>query len=135
MSNIHTPTDLVLSHCLDLGTLTTQASASFDTLRFTRAKLVIFGTTGPGSTLDATLQESNDNGASDPWANVAGGAISTILAGASKGVRLVSIDLSHRKRYLRVQETIAGTVVGSIGIELYNPEEAPVSQDFPPTLV
>lgn len=135
MSNIHTATDQILSHCLDLGVLTTAASASCDGLGFTRAKLIVFGTTAASSTLDASLQESNDNGATDPWASVLGGAIATIPASSNKAIRLLSINLTHRKRYLRVQETIAGTVTGAIGMELYNPDEAPVSQDFPPTLV
>ncbi len=135
MSNIHTPTDQVLSHCLDLGVLTTQASASCDTLGFTRAKLCAFATTAAASTFDAALQESNDNGVTDPWANVLGGAIATVPASSTKAIRLLSIDLTYRKRFLRVQETISGTVTGAIGIDLYNPDEAPVTQDFPATLV
>lgn len=135
MSNIHTPTDQILSHCLDLGVLTTETSASCDTLGYTRAKLIVFGTTAAASTLDAVLQESNDNGVSDPWVPVLGGAIATISASSTKTIRLLSINLTSRKRFLRVQETVTGTVTGAIGMELYNPAEAPVTQDFPPTLV
>lgn len=133
--NIHTPTDQVLTKCLDLGTLATGDSQSVDCRGYTRAKIVIVGTTAAASTLDATAQESNDNGSSDPFANISGSAIATIPAGQTRLVRTISLNLDKRKRYLRVAETVAGTVTGSLTIELYNAIDYPVVQDSTPVVV
>jgi|GEM_PF-3925926 len=132
MSNIHTPTDQVLSKCLDLGTLATQNSLGVDCLSYSRAKMLIAATTAAASTLDAVVQESNDNGVTDPYLTVLGSNITTIPASSNKATRTLSVNLSHRKRFLRVAETVAGTVNGFVGIELYNAEEMPVTQDFAP---
>jgi len=132
MSNIHTPTDQVLTKCLDLGTLSTENSQSIDTLGYTRAKIVIVGTTAASSTLDAALQEAPDNAT---FVAVTGGAIATIPASQTRLIRTISVNLEHRERYLRIAETIAGTVTGSITAELYNADYMPVTQDSTPLVV
>lgn len=132
MSNIHTPTDQVLTKCLDLGALATADSQSVDTLGFTRAKFVIAATTAAASTLDAALQEAPDDAT---FAAVTGGSIATIPASQTRLVRTISVNLDHRQRYLRVAETVAGTVNGSVTVELYNPDYAPVTQDTTPVVV
>src|SRR5579863_2315117 len=132
MSNIHTPTDQVLTKCLDLGTLVTENSQSVDTLGYTRAKFVIAGTTAASSTLDATLQEASDNATFNA---VTGGAIATITASQTRLVRTISVNLEHRQRYLRIAETVAGTVNGSITAELYNADYKPVTQDTSPLVI
>jgi hypothetical protein len=132
MSNIHTPTDQVLSKCLDLGTLSTANSQSVDTLGYTRAKVVIAATTAASSTLDAALYEAPDN---STFVAVSGGAITTIPASQTRLVRTISVNLEHRERYLRISETVSGTVSGSITIELYNADDMPVSQDSTPLVV
>lgn len=135
MSNIHTPTDQIATRCLDAGTLSTSASQPVDCLGYTRAKLVVAATTGAASTLDCGLQESNDNGATDPYSAVPSGAIATITANSSHVTRTISVNLHRRKRYLRAQETIAGTVAGAITIELYNAALMPVVQDTTPVVI
>lgn len=132
MSNIHTPTDQVLTKCLDLGALATANSQSVDTLGYTRAKFVIAATTAASSTLDAALQEASDNAT---FSAVTGGAITTIPASQTRLVRTISVNLDHRQRYLRIAETVAGTVNGSITVELYNADYKPVSQDTTPLVV
>ena len=132
MSNIHTPTDQVLSKCLDLGALSTGNSQSIDTLGYTRLKIVIAGTTAASSTLDAALQEASDNAT---FTAVTGGAIATIPASQTRLVRTISVNLDHRQRYLRIAETVAGTVNGSITAELYNADYKPVTQDTAPLVV
>ena len=132
MSNIHTPTDQVLTKCLDLGALSTANSQSIDTLGYTRLKIVIAGTTTASSTLDAALQEASDNAT---FTAVTGGAIATIPASQTRLVRTISVNLDHRQRYLRIAETVAGTVNGSITAELYNANYKPVTQDTTPLVV
>ena len=132
MSNIHTPTDQVLTKCLDLGTLATENSQSVDTLGYTRAKFVIAATTASSSTLDAALQEASDNAT---FVAVTGGAIATIPASQTRLVRTISVNLDHRLRYLRIAETVAGTVNGSVTVELYNADYKPVTQDSTPLVV
>lgn len=133
--NIHSPAEQVLTSCLALGVLASGPSASFDAKGFTRAKLIVFATTGSASVLDASLEESSDNGATDPWTAVSGSSVAEVPASSDKAVRLLSIDLTRRKRYVRVQMTVTGTVNGSVSAELYNPAEAPVSQPFPASQV
>ena len=132
---IHTPTDVVLTKVFDGGTLASGTTGGVDTKGFTRAKLVIVATTASGATFDAAVQESNDNGATDAYTNVVGSNIATVNASTSKASRTVSINLDHRKRYLRVIETVVGTVTGSIVLELMNPLSAPVAQDYAPLVV
>jgi hypothetical protein len=132
MSNIHTPTDQVLTKCLDLGTLATANSQSVDTLGYTRVKIVIAATTAASSTLDAALQESSDN---STFTAVTGGAITQIPASQTRLVRTISVNLEHRQRYLRIAETVAGTVNGSVTAELFNADYKPVTQDTTPLVV
>ena len=135
MSNIHTPTDQVLSKCIDIGVFATQPSQGIDTRGFTRAKFIIAANTAASSTLDASLAESSDDGVNVPFATIAGSAISTIVSSSTRSVRVISVNLDNRERYLRVQEVVTGTVTGYIGVELYNADEMPVVQDFPPTVL
>lgn len=133
--NIHTPTDQVLSKCLDLGTLATGNGQALDCRGYTRAKIVVIGTTAAASTLDAAVYESNDNGVTDPYVAVTGAAIATIPASSTRLVRTISLNLDKRRRYLRVAETISGTVNGSLSAELYNPDYMPVTQDSTPVVI
>lgn len=135
MSNIHTPTDQVLSKCLDIGVFATQASQGIDPRGFTRAKFIIAANTAASSTFDASLDESSDDGVNVPFMPVAGSSISTIVSSSTRSVRVISVNLDSRERYLRVQEVVTGTVTGYIGVELYNADEMPVVQDFAPTIL
>ena len=74
--------------------------------------------TGTTPTLDFKLQESNDDGSADAYADVpaaelfaiaggTAGAFTQITTALSKQTRV--IDLSARKRWIRAVETIGGT--------------------------
>jgi len=76
---------------------------------------------GSAGTLDFKLQESNDNGVSDayadvPTAEITGGAFTQVTTGGAS-VQTRFIDLTYRKRYIRAVATIAtGPFVFSAGI-------------------
>jgi hypothetical protein len=129
-----TPTRNVLSKALDLGMASSGNTQALDTLGFQAALITLVATTGSASTLDAKLQESSDN---STWVDVTGGAVAQVVASQTRATRTISVELvkTIRRRYLRLNYTVSGTVTGAVTAGLYGPERAPVSQDNTTVLV
>jgi hypothetical protein len=88
------------------------------------------------------VQESSDDGSSDAYADVSGGATATLgnvtPNSTSGNIYMVEIDLTKRKRYLRAATTAAGTTPSdacSAHFVLFDPIQASVSQDATPVIV
>jgi len=70
--------------------------------------------TGAATTSDCKLQESNDNGATDPYADVPGGSFTQGTTAAGATVQLLDIDLAKRKQWIRLVHTGAGAAVAGV---------------------
>ena len=142
MSNIHTPSKHVLAKpSIAIAARTTALNGiGVDCRGYTRA-LVIFNvaahdrTTGD-ETLDVKIQESQDDGSVDTYADVTSAAFAQIAGQtitATKGLTfLMDIDLTQRERWLRAVGTPAGTTpvdTYTVTILLLNPVEKPPAQD------
>lgn len=119
---------------MDLGMASSGNTQSLDTLGYQGALITLIATTGAASTLDAKLQESSDN---STWVDVTGGALAQIVASQTRATRTISVELvkTIRRRYLRLNYTVAGTVSGATIGSLAGPERAPVTQDNTTVLV
>lgn len=106
-----------------------------DTRGFDHATLEVqvgaIGNTGTDTTLAVKLQESNDDGVADAYADIAGAAIVTLAYTDDNKICTVDVRMggrANRKRYLRAVGTVAGSDAAIYGaaILLTNPEKAPV---------
>lgn len=94
---------------LDAGDATASGNGSgVDTRGYGEAAVVVSvgAVSGTAPTLDIKLQESDDD---VTYADVAGAAFAQMTASDANSVKKGSVDLSQRKRYLRLVRTIAGT--------------------------
>lgn len=131
---IHTPTENVLTKCLQLATATGDG-VSIDCLGYERAEITVVTTTASASTGDAKVQESSDDGSTDTYADVANAAIVQVAASQTRKVSIINVNLSKRERYLRVPVTIAGTTTMCVIAKLFNPRNAPPTQSTTPVSV
>jgi hypothetical protein len=137
MSNIHTLSDHALakeSFTLAI-TAATVAGTTVDCQGYENA-LAIFNSapSGAGTTSDCKLQEGDLQNGSDAG-DVAGGAFAQITQAGGKKIEVMNIDLTRRKRFLRLSHTGAGgSAAGqAVGIFiLYNGRNAPPVQDILP---
>jgi hypothetical protein len=84
---------------------------------------------GSGTTSDCKLQESDDNSS---FTDVAGAAFVQVTTAGGAKIETMSINLTIRKRYLRLVHTGAGGSAAGLAageIYLFNPRYAPVTQD------
>jgi hypothetical protein len=88
----------------------TLTGTGIDVLDYEGVALVLLNTsagTGTAPTLDVKLQHSDDD---STYADVTSGAFSQITSVAgTAGVKVMKVNVSDLKRYLRVVATIAGT--------------------------
>lgn len=88
----------------------TLTGTGIDVLDYEGVALVLLNTsvgTGTTPTLDVKLQHSDDD---STYADVTSGAFSQITSVAgTAGVKVMKVNVSDLKRYLRVTGTIAGT--------------------------
>lgn len=138
MSNIHTPADRVLTkHSFSLAiTAAAVNGTGVDTRGFEEAKAIYYAApSGAGTTSDCKLQESDDN---STFADVTGATFTQVTTAGGAKVNTMNINLSKRKRYVRLVHTGAGgSAAGqAYGLfELYNPRNAAVAQDVTPVTV
>lgn len=141
-SQIHTPSESVQVKTsisdVALATSTTTTGTAVDCLGFTRAMIEINSVTNAGTSNTFTVDESADNSS---WtANIfsAKNQFAVIVPSGATGTQLntpghqvMTIDLTKRKRYLRVVSVTAGATTGAMHatIHLFNPFYASVSQD------
>ncbi len=130
--NIHTPSQHVLvkqSFAIDI-TAGAVNGQSVDASGFTRAMAVVAAApSGTGTSSVVKLQESSDNAT---FTDVPGATFAAITTAGGSQVLTMNINLSVRKRYLRLVSTGSGasTAGPAFGlIELFNPNQAAVTQD------
>ena len=141
MSNNHTATDRWLIKSALTPAAITAAGVNgsiIDTLGFTRA-LFIFNSapSGTGTTSDCKLQEGAAANLSDA-ADVTNATFTQVTTVTGHKVECMNVDLSKRKRYLRLVQTGAGgSAAGAFSGEviLYNGEGMPPTQDVTPVSV
>jgi len=133
--NIHSPSGHVLVKGALLTPITAAAnnSTGVDTQGATRA-LVTFSSnpTGTGTTSDCKLQDSADNSTFADVATAAFAQVTTAGAAGAIVTQVMDVDLSKRKRYLRVVHTGAGgSAAGNAtaSILLFNHHNLPPAQD------
>ncbi len=131
MSNIHTPTDHVLVKVAQHAATATGNGTSIDTLGYTRALVLVVGTTASSSTLAAQVQDSPDN---STFTNVTN-ATASIAASQTNADYCINVNLDKRNRYLRVPLTITGTTTGDVVVVLFNGRYKAPTQDNSPVSV
>jgi hypothetical protein len=140
MSNVHTLSDhaqVKESFTLAITAATTNGTV-IDAQGYENA-LAIFNSapSGGGTTSDCKLQEGDQANLSDA-ADVTGGAFAQVTTAGGKKVETMNIDLSRRKRYLRLVHTGAGGAAAgqACGIlVLFNARNNPPAQDVTPKTV
>lgn len=138
MSNIHTPSDHVLSkHSFSLAiTAASTNGTGVDTRGFEKAAAIFYAApSGAGTTSDCKLQESDDNSS---FSDVSSATFTQVTTAGGAKMATMNINLSKRKRYLRLVHTGAGGSAAGQAyglIELYNARNAAVSQDVTPVTV
>ena len=130
--NIHTPSANVLvksSYITDISASIVNG-ASVDTHGFTRAMAIaIAAPSGTGTSSTTKLQDSPDG---STFTDVPGAVFSAITTAGGAQTLTMNVNLAVRQRYLRLVQTGAGGSAGgqAVGIiELFNPEQAAVTQD------
>lgn len=127
MPRIHTLSQAVVVKHLDLGTLTTGASATYvDTQGYGGVMFVYNITTAAGATFDSKVQECATSGGT--YVDVTGAANTQVIASQTRATRVINCLLTKRLQFLQAYHTITGTVTGSVTVILYNPDQVPVSQ-------
>lgn len=127
MARMRTLTQQVKIVSIDLGTLTTAASATYvDTQGYRGAAILYNVTTAAASTLDSKVQECATSGGS--YIDVAGAAIVQVPASQTRAAPAINIWLDKRKQFLKLSHTVAGTVTGSVLVVLFDPIQMPVAQ-------
>jgi len=93
------------------------------------AFIALFGALTATAVTSIKLQHSNDAGATDAAADIAGTANSIPVANAN-GMLIVEI-FKPQKRYVRlvITRATANAVIDGVIAELYLPQNAPVTQD------
>lgn len=134
MSNIHRPTDHALvkhSFILPITAATTNGNV-IDTQGYERA-LAIFDSapSGGGATSDCKLQDGDlANGADQ--ADVPTATFPQVTTAGGQKIETMNINLSKRRRYLRLVHTGAGRAAAgqAVGVLiLFNPRNAAPAQD------
>ena len=100
-----------------------------DTTEFREALIaLITGTANTGGTLDVKVQESDDDGSSDPYADVTGAAFTQVTTANDNGVQYGRLNLEDRKKWIRiVAVTATNDVLHSVVIIPSNPLNGPQS--------
>lgn len=78
---------------------------------------------GADNTLDVKIQHSNDNGATDPWADT--GTAFAQTTHTTYPLQSLTVDIDTFKSYIRVVDTVAGTtpsVSRSVELIAKNPQ-------------
>lgn len=131
MPNLHTPSEQVQAQTL-VTTPTTGNSTSLNTFGFTRSMIAAIITTAASSTYVVQLQSSPDNAT---WTNVTGSTF-TIAASQTGFLQLMDINLEILTgKYIRLVQTVTGTVSGTVAALLFNADNMPVSQLNPVTVM
>ncbi len=104
----------------------TLTGTGIDVLDYEGVALVLLNTsvgTGTTPTLDVKLQHSDDN---YTFADVTSGAFTKVTSAAeTAGVKVMKVNVSDLKRYLRVVGTIAGTTPSfDFGVEFVGIKKA-----------
>lgn len=81
----------------------------------------LYGTSG--TSLDVRVQDSDDDGSSDAYADVTGALITQQVAGAE--LALINVNCEQTKRWLRVVVDAGGTEDVAVACVLGNPEQSP----------
>ncbi len=105
---------------------TTLSGTAIDVLAYEGVALVLLNAsagTGTSPTLDVKLQHSDDN---STFADVTSGAFSQVTdAAETAGVKVMKLNVSDLKRYVRVVGTIAGTTPSfDFGVEFVGIKKA-----------
>lgn len=83
-------------------------SAAHEVAGFHRALVILdAGHVGVGGTIDTKLQESDDAGVTDAWADIPGAAFAQVDASNEAQAFAGCLNLNKRKRYLRIVMTLA----------------------------
>lgn len=113
------------------GTGDTQTSSTIDTKDGDAIMLVVlFGTITATGTVQVKLQHSSDDGATDPYADVAGSGISCTAA-VESGKAVVLDIYKPTKRYLKVLlvRAVANAVINGVVGLVYHIDTLPVAND------
>jgi hypothetical protein len=91
---------------------------------------------GTTPTVTVKIQESNDDAATDPYADVAN---ATTAALSAAGIYLIDVKLNLRKKWLKIIATVAGTgsptAACAVNLELGRARYLAVAQDNTPVSV
>lgn len=127
MPNLHTPSEQVQAQTLVTAPATGN-STSLNTFGFTRAMVAGVITTAAASTYVIQLQSSPDN---STWTNVTNSTY-TIAASQTGFLQLMDVNLAKLTgKYIRLVQTVTGTVSGSVIALLFNGDNMPVTQVNP----
>ena len=138
--NIHTPSDSVLAkHSFSVPiTAASTNGLVIDTQGYEKAFAVFYANpSGGGTTADCKLQDGLLSNGSDQ-ADVASAVFAQITTAGGAKLETMNINLSKRKRYMRLVFTGAGGAAAGQAygtIYLFNPRYAPVAQDNNPVNV
>lgn len=122
----HSPNQHVLSTPIQLGTITSGGLTAVDCRGYSVVQFDMTITTAGGATFDAIVEES-DTGVG-AWTTVPNSAIAQVPASQTLAKRRVSVNSkAKRKRYLRVNPTVVGTVTSSVNALQYDPERLPIT--------
>ena len=127
MARMRTLTQHVKIVSIDLGTLTTGASATYvDTQGYRGAAVLYNITTAGGATFDSKVQKCATSGGS--YSDITGAAIVQVPASQTRAAPSVNIWLDKHLQFLKLAHTVTGTVTGSVLVLLFDPIQMPVSQ-------
>ena len=111
-----------------IGAATVDGSG-IDTKDYDEA-LVVLNVGVTDGTLDVKLQESNDNGVSDSFADITGASFTQITTANDEDIYVARIRVKNFERYIRVSATGTGTTTDTSVLVLLGKFDglAPVSQ-------
>jgi hypothetical protein len=135
MTNIHSGSaNIFFGMSFDaVLTSATQNGAAVDCLGFSRATLLFNAWTGAATTVNFTVSESDTSGGSYTVVTGATLASAIVASTADAGTQCLDIDLTKRKRFLRINIVGTGTAGNASGVfALFNPMDAAVTQTVTP---
>jgi hypothetical protein len=125
--NIHSPARATKTTVLAHNATGSGQSAALDVRGFTRLMLIFIATTAGGASYNAKVQECATTGGS--YADVVGAAIAAVGASQTSNDQLIELNLDKRLEFLEITSTVVGTVSYDIVAVLFNPNNAPTTQD------
>ena len=111
MANIHTPASSVLAkHSFSVAITAAATNGTGVSCRGFRHGMAVFyaAPSGSGTTSDCKVQESSDDAATDPYADVTSATFAQATTAGGAKIQAMNINLAKRERWLRLVHTGAG---------------------------